>query len=109
MPPPDRIPEPDWKRWRQLAPLLLNRFCDSVVLTAAGFARRSDSGHEKFLALYRFIAESNQDIAAVFDNPRRSSAVFQIAAAVSRGMMTDEELSSFTPETRDRILRIVDI
>jgi hypothetical protein len=99
----EHLPERDWKRWQQLAPILLNRFCESVVISAAGFARRSESGHEKFLALYEFIGHSNRDIAIVFDNRRRSTAIIQIAGAVSRGIMKDEELSSFSEKTQERV------
>lgn len=108
-PMPEHLPEQDWKRWQQLAPVLLNRFCESVVISAAGFAHRSDSGHEKFLALYEFIGHSNRDVAIVFDNRRRSSAILQIAGAVSRGIMTDKELSSFSEETQKRVRGILAI
>lgn len=103
----EHLPERDWKRWQQLAPVLLNRFCESIVVTAAGFARRSESGHERFLALYRFIGDSNRDIAVVFDDRRRSNAIVKIAAAMTRGIMKDEELSSFSEETQERVRRII--
>ena len=104
---PEHLPELDWKRWQQLAPTLLNRYCDGVLANAAGFSTRNASGHEKFLALYQFIGESNRDVAVVFDNRRRSSALLQLAAAVARGIMSEEELNSFSEETQSRIRRIV--
>ena len=103
----EHIPEQDWKRWQNLAPTLLNRFCDSVVANAAGFTTGASSGHEKFLALYRFVAESNSDIAVVFDNRRRSSAILQIAAAVVRGIMLESELKAFSEDTQERVRRLV--
>jgi hypothetical protein len=108
---PERLPEHDWKRWHHLAPTLLNRFCDSVVANAAGFAARESSGHEKYLALYKYLAESDWDIGVVFNDRRRSNAILQIAAAVARGIMSESELSSFSEETQERvrmIARIVD-
>src|SRR4051812_14683241 len=102
----EHLPEQDWKRWQQLAPTLLNRFCDSVVTKAAGFSTGQSTGHESFLALYRFVGDSNETIATVFDNRRRSSALLQIAAVVARGMMTDRELTSFSEETQERVRSI---
>ena len=99
----EHLPEQDWKRWQQLAPMLLNRFCDSVVTKAAGFSTGQSQGYESFLALYRFVDDSNETIAIVFDNRRRSSALLQIAAAVVRGIMSDSELNSFSEETQKRI------
>ena len=106
---PEHLPEHDWKRWQQLAPTLLNRFCDSVVAKAAAFSTGKSSGHEKYLALYEYIDESNRDIAIVFDNRRRSSAILQIAAAVVRGIMSASELSSFSEGTQERVRMIAGI
>jgi hypothetical protein len=105
----EHLPERDWKRWQQLAPILLSRFCDAVVAKSATFSARDISGHEKFLALFRFIEDSDRDIAVVFDDRRRSNAILQIAAAVLRGMMSEDELSSFSEETQERVRRIVAI
>jgi hypothetical protein len=102
----EHLPEQDWKRWQQLAPTLLNRFCDSVVTKAAGFSTGQPKGHESFLALYGFVADSNETIAIVFDNRRRSSALLQMAAAVVRGMMSESELRSFSERTQERIRSI---
>ena len=104
---PEHLPEHDWKRWQQLAPTLLNRFCDSVVANAAAFSTVQSTGHENFIALYRLVDASNDAIAIVFDNRRRSSALLQIAAAVARGMMSDSELNSFSEETQQRVRSIV--
>ena len=103
------IEERDWKRWRQLTPILLDRFCEGVLRKAATFSASPGSSHEQFLALHRFLGDSNRDVARVFDNPRRSTALVQIAAAVSLGIMTAEELASFSEEFRDRVEAIIGI
>jgi len=103
------IAESDWKRWRQLTPILLDRFCEGVVREAATFSASPGSGHEQFLALQRLLGDSNRDVARVFDNPRRSTALVQIAAAVSLGMMTAQELASFSEDLRDRVQAIIGI
>jgi UDP-N-acetylmuramyl tripeptide synthase len=105
----EHLPEHDWKRWQQLAPELLNRFCDSAVANAFGDATSGASGHEKFLALYRFIDESNADIAVVFNDRHRSNALIQIAAAVIRGIMSESELMSFSEKTQERVRMIVGV
>jgi hypothetical protein len=48
-------------------------------------------------------------IAVVFDNRRRSSALIQIAAAVVRGIMSEDELNSFSEETQERVRALVAI
>jgi hypothetical protein len=106
---PEHMPERDWKLWQRLAPRLLNRFCNAAAAKAAEFSMSDASGHEKFLALYRFISETNGDIAVVFDDRRRSSAILQIGAAVARGIMSEAELNSFSEETQERVRTVVAI
>jgi hypothetical protein len=103
------IAEADWKRWRTLAPALLDRFCQSVVAEAATFHQSADSGHEQFLALYRFLDAKNEDIRAVFDDRRRSNALFQVTGAWVRGMITAQELSEFSSEFQARVRALAGI
>jgi hypothetical protein len=105
----EHLPERDWKRWQNLAPTLLNRFCDSVVANAAGFSTAESSGHETYLALYEYLGKSDRDIGIVFNDRRRSNAILQIAAALLRGIMTESELSSFSEETQERVRMIAGI
>lgn len=106
---PEHLPEHDWKLWQQLAPTLLNRFCNAAVAKSAEFSIGDASGHEKFLALYRFISETNGDIAVVFDDRRRSTAILHIGAAVARGIMSEAGLNSFSEETQERVRTFVAI
>jgi hypothetical protein len=52
---------------------------------------------------FRIIKESDRDIARLFDNPRRSHALTMLAQIRSQGLLTEDEFSSLSPETRDII------
>jgi hypothetical protein len=45
----------------------------------------------------------DKELGVLFDNPRRSSALGQLCMIASAGLVTDEELSRFSPETRNSI------
>lgn len=96
------IPEPDWKVFRSLQPIALERFSqrtlDEIVSAAAGDEKTS---HERYLDVYALIKERDKDLAYMFDNPRRSTALEQLLIIQSRKLLTDEELSRFSQETRD--------
>ncbi|MHB0969208.1 MAG: peptide ABC transporter substrate-binding protein [Thermoanaerobaculia bacterium] len=100
------IPEADWKAWRALREEALQDFCQKILDEAAGFAEGEGTPHERYLQLYRRIQERNDELAEVFDNPRRSVAYVQIAAAVRRGAVRESEIARFSEETQ-RILALM--
>jgi hypothetical protein len=98
---PSAIPEPDWRIFRTLHPIWLDRFCRRV--NAELFAVLSDenrSQHERYLAAYRLIHKRDKELGRAFDDFRRSTAVFQIAIIRKLGVITDEELGRFGKEVR---------
>jgi len=97
------IPERDWKVWRSLSSTALERFCARVLGKAATFASGTEPAHSRYLRLYRYIRESDESIAAVFNDQRRSSAYRQIAIAVREGIVSLEELGTFSEDTQDVI------
>lgn len=99
------FPESDWKRFRQLSTVALDRICERVLreLTAIA-ADASQSHHDRYLKVYRTIHERDEVIADAFNNQRRSVAIHQLMMIYSQGLFTDEELDSFTPGTRDLVL-----
>jgi hypothetical protein len=96
-----RIPEADWKRWRKLSQELLERFCTETLHGLTALAKRYQSAHERYLEVWAYLRERDEVMSAIFDNPRRSSAFFQIARAFIEELLTGEELATFTQETQD--------
>ena len=95
------IAERDWKLFRQLQTLALDRFCERVLSEVTTLA--SDTGksqHERYLAIYRLMQRRDRELADAFNDPRRSRALHQLALIRSRHLLTDEEFARFTDETR---------
>lgn len=103
----ERIPERDWKIWRTLSEMALNRFCQKILDEAAEFADGEGTPHERYGELFRHLKERDRLIAEVFDGPSRSRAYMQIAFAVRRRIITRQELSRFSEETQQVIARIL--
>ena len=98
------IPEADWKLLRQLQPAALERFCQRVLSEVERIA--ADAGqtnHERYLALHELMRRRDKELADAFDYLRRSTAIFQLARMRSLDLVTDDELSRFSPETRDAV------
>ncbi len=99
------LPERDWKLLRQLAPVALERFCDRTLREATAIANApAKTSHERYLQLYKFIEQQDQDLASAFDDHRRSTALLKLARIYSLGLLTEEELGAFSEETRETAL-----
>ena len=98
------IQESDWKLFKRLREIALERFCDRVLDEISHF--RSDgskSKHEQYLAIYRLMRERDKEVDAIFDHLRRSTAVQQLCAFRSHDLVTEQELYQFSPELRKSV------
>jgi hypothetical protein len=95
------MPEADWRVFRSLHPIWIDRFCKRVngELMRA-LSDDSRDAYENYLAAYKLMHKRDKEIASAFDDFRRSTAVFQIAIIRKLGVITDEELGRFSEPTR---------
>ena len=99
-----QISEPDWKLFRQLHPLALERFCERVLSEVGQHTAPTDkSAHERYLAVFELLQERNDELAEAFDDFRRSTALRQLAVLRNRGLISGEELARFSPETQGAV------
>lgn len=96
------IAEADWKVFRKLHPVLVNRYCQHVLQEIENIGKEDEkSPHERYLAIYQAIQKHDREIELLFNNPRRSSAIMQIMAIQSRGLLMEEERSLFSNHIKD--------
>ena len=104
------FPESDWKVLRALRAVALERFCDRVLTDIERLASdRDKAAHDRYLEIYRVIQRRDRELARAFDAPRRSQALLQLATIWSLGLLTQEELSRFSPATRDSTVAVAEI
>jgi hypothetical protein len=100
------IIESDWKLFRQLHSVALERFCErtlaefSQLISATG-----KNAHERYVAVFRLVERRDKELAEAFDDLRRSTALLQLAIMRSRGLVSDDELARFSPEARAAVQR----
>jgi hypothetical protein len=104
----DRIRESDWRRFRELHEIVLDRFCKWVFADVEKLlADTRKTHHERYGALYGLIQDRDKLMATLFDDMSRSNALLQLAGLYRHKLVTAEELSSFSEETRAFVKRIV--
>jgi hypothetical protein len=95
------ISEPDWKLFRKLREIALDRFCQRVLAEVESLTvDNTKTAHERYLAVFRLIERRDRELATLFDNPRRSAALQQLVSIQSHSLLTEDEMSRFSPETR---------
>ena len=98
---PREISEPDWKLFRQLRTIALERFCERALTDLDSLASESGkTAHDRYLNVFELLQRRDRELSDAFDAARRSTAFFQLAAIRSRGLLTDEEFARFSPEAR---------
>lgn len=102
------IPERDWKRVRSLKPTALDRFCARVLAECSELiGTPGQTNHERYLALFAHLQRRNEDLAAAFDDLRRSTGIPQLAQMRKHGLVTDDEFRGFSHETREKVALLV--
>lgn len=54
----------------------------------------------RYLKLFKLVDERDDELSAAFDDLRRSTAIFRLMHMRHLGVVTDEEMEGFTPDTR---------
>jgi hypothetical protein len=101
-----RIAEADWKKFKRVRALALDRFSQRVLDECARI-HGDDSlpAHQRYLELYRLFQIRDRELARMFDDPRRSTAVFSLMQMRRHGLLTEQEISQFSEETQ-RMARV---
>ena len=98
------VPESDWKRFRELQELALERFCKRVFEELEPLAQdTSRTYHERYLDVFHLLKERDRELAQAFDDPRRSHLVQQLAAMHAYGLVEPGELARFSAGTRTAV------
>ena len=98
------IKESDWKVFRKLRELALERYCQRVLKNVRQLVDKdSGSYHERYLKLWKILRSRDKTLGLCFDDPRRSQAFIQLANIVAEDLLTEDELDQFSDEMRERI------
>ena len=98
------IAEADWKVLRRLHPLALERFCERVLAEIEQVTQdRTRSAHQRYVDVFRIVERRDRDVARLFDDLRRSQALTMLIGLRSEGLLSEEEFSALSPETRNII------
>ncbi len=98
------IKESDWKKFRKLREVTLDRLCLKILDEVRELCDQAGpTNHEKYGDIYQHIRRRDKDIVRAFDGPSRSVAWLQLLAMIDLDLVTDEELSVFSEDLQATI------
>ena len=101
------IKESDWKLFRKLREVALERLCERVLGEIHALTvETGGSFHERYLRVYDLIRDRDKTIGWAFNDPRRSNAFIQLANIKDEGLLTPDEFDGFSEQTRKMIENI---
>ena len=101
------IPERDWKLLRSMKPRVLSDACARILNVVESVVQKRDGGnHEVYLAFWALIRKEDASIAFLFDDFKRSTGLFKLAAWERHGLVSESDLALFTEETRNIVKAI---
>ena len=104
------FPERDWKIFREVRTAALGRFCERILSEVTRIATDSSTGsHERYLLIYQLVKDRDSDIAAAFNDLRRSTALRQLVMMQAMDMLTPEELARFGSDVQASIKGLSEI
>jgi hypothetical protein len=80
-----------------------------VIDECATVARGEGSPHDRYLRIFRLIKEEDENIAAAFNDLRRSTAIQRLAAMIGLGVVEDAEVAEFSASTRESATALLKI
>jgi len=100
--------ETDWKVLRRVDPHALERFCGRVLGEVERIMHNGAlSHHERYVEIFNLMQRRDGDIARLFDDPKRSRALTMLAHMRSDGVLTEEEFSSLSHQTRNAVHMLI--
>jgi hypothetical protein len=99
------ISERDWKKFKSIKDTLLDTACERILEKIKALIEEGN-GHRTYLQLWKVIRQEDAKIAEMFDDLKRSNALFKIAVLVRNDLINEETLKEFSAETQERVRSI---
>lgn len=99
-----KFPERDWKKLRSIKDKLLQNACENILEEVENTIKgRGTESHKAYLALWKLMKKEDEEIALMFDDLKRSTAIYKLAAWKRNKLLTEDDLKEFSEETQSSI------
>lgn len=108
MPRSSTIRESDWKTFRKLRALALDRFCVRSLDEVQTLCKAADrSAHERYRDVFGLMAKRDREIERLFDPHTRSRATLQLIALCEWQLIGETELEELSDDLQTTVKEMV--
>lgn len=90
------ITEADWKIWKALRQRCIDQFCARTFDQIKQLSHGTDPIHDRHRELYQLVMDRDREIEQLFDPLTRSRAIMQLINLHRSGLVSDDDISSFS-------------
>ena len=95
------VPEKDWKLLRTLKGEILKIACERIFQKIEVISKnRKDKEHQSYLELWNLIKNEDHKISKMFNDVKRSNALWILIEWRDNDLLSDEILEQFTEKTQ---------
>lgn len=108
----DTFPESDWKKLRAVREQAIARFCRSALRdlkTMVDSADQEGNAHATYLAVYKHVHAQDARLSELFDDWRRSTAIFTLMRWAGAGILTRREFESLSEGTKAVVHELMEV
>jgi len=99
--------ESEWKKFKKLKDICLERFCERVLTNANSILDAKDKKSlDRYYDLYQLIQDEDKNLEKAFNGLSRSRAFMQLLLMYRMELVEESELDEFEDETKNEIRRI---
>ncbi len=105
-----QIIESDWKIFKKLKPLALQRYCERLMGSVDRVINDDQrDAHERYLEMYKIVRAGDKKLALMFNGFSRTLAFEQLMMYYGNGLLTDDEIAPLSDENREKIIEIANM
>ena len=104
------IPEKDWKKLRSLKDSAINIACERIFEKIKKLTKsRGTENHKYYLKLWKLMEAEDKEISLMFDDLKRSTAIFKLAMWKKNGILSNESFNELSKNIQEHIDLILNI
>ncbi len=106
---PNRYPESDWKTYREVNVLAIDRYCNRALVEVSRILTdEARAASERLDAIDRLTRDRSKTLHRDFTILSRSRMFLQLAAMHAHGLLEPEDIARVSPGLQSDLRRIVD-
>lgn len=103
------IPEKDWKIIRSLKDSALDIASKRILEKSSRIIEDNDkNAHARYLDLFKTIHNEDDQIGHMFNDLKRSTAIFKLSLWKFHDLISEEDMKSISQETQKKVDSLID-